>query len=144
MLVYCMFHSSLLHLQLLPDVTRYKYSHAKKHCEYLGVGEPVQTCKLSREKFKTDQLDHFIDFITSKHIIKDQPFGEKTLRLTTGEIIKIPSVIRSLAPSNIISQYLALCKEDIVIPLGEFLYTYYELDWSLYFVFKTKCQRNDN
>ena len=79
----------------------------------------MKKTKQTREKFDTDQLEHFIDFITSGHIIKDQPFGEKTLKLTNGEIIKIPSVIRSLAPSTIILQYTALCKEENINPLGK-------------------------
>ena len=59
-----------------------------------------------------------MDFITSGHVIKDQPFGEKTLRLASGEVIKIPSVVRSLAPTTIINQYIALCEEDNIRPLG--------------------------
>ncbi|CAG2250954.1 unnamed protein product [Mytilus edulis] len=42
----------------------------------------------------------------------------KDLKLTNGEIIKIPSVIRSLAPSTIILQYTALYKEENINPLG--------------------------
>ncbi|CAC5400064.1 unnamed protein product [Mytilus coruscus] len=97
---------------------QYKFKAAKKHCKEFGTGEPVMKTKQTREKFDTDQLEHFIEFITSGHIIKDQPFGEKTLKLTNGEIIKIPSVIRSLAPSTIILQYTALCKEENIKPLG--------------------------
>ncbi|XP_061190254.1 uncharacterized protein LOC133198128 [Saccostrea echinata] len=104
--------------KLIPDVTRYKYDKAREHSEAFGVGEPVRPFKQSREKFDADQLDHFIDFITNGHVIKDQPLGEKTLKLTTGEIIKIPSVIRSLTPTSVIQQYIALCKEENVKPLG--------------------------
>ena len=36
-----------------------------------------------REKYTVEQLDHFIDLITSGQIIKDQPFGEKSLKMET-------------------------------------------------------------
>lgn len=106
--------------QLIPDVTRYKFTEARKHAAYTGVGNPVEAKQQHRVKFDSDQLEHFVDFITSDHIIKDLPFGEKTLKLTSGEVIQIPLVIRSLAPSTIISQYSALCKEENVTPLGIF------------------------
>ncbi|XP_076084450.1 uncharacterized protein LOC143055196 [Mytilus galloprovincialis] len=104
--------------KLIPGLTRYKFNQAKEHIEQFGVGEPVTTKKLSREKYTVSQLDHFIDFITSGQIVKDQPFGEKTLKMETGEVIIIPTVIRSLTPSSIISQYVALCNEENVKPLG--------------------------
>jgi hypothetical protein len=50
----------------------------KQHCNQFGIGEPVSKTKQVREKFDVGQLDHFIDFILSSHIIKDQPFEEKT------------------------------------------------------------------
>ncbi|CAG2198657.1 unnamed protein product [Mytilus edulis] len=103
--------------KLIPGLTRYKFNQAKEHIEQFGVGEPVTTKKLSREKYTVSQLDHFIDFITSGQIVKDQPFGEKTLKMETGELIIIPTVIRSLTPSSIISQYVALCNEENVKPL---------------------------
>lgn len=75
--------------------------------------------KSTREKYSADQLNHFVDFITSEQVIKDQPYGEKTLKLKSGVVITIPTVIRSLTPSTIISQYSAICNEEYVQPLGE-------------------------
>ena len=40
------------------------------------------------------QLDHFINFITSGHLIQDLPFGEKRLKLTSGKEIKVLNIIR--------------------------------------------------
>ncbi|XP_062597521.1 uncharacterized protein LOC134258946 [Saccostrea cucullata] len=104
--------------ELLPTVTRYKFNQAKEHIQEHGVGEPISKRKVPREKYTHSQLDHFIDFITSGDIIKDQPFGEKTLKMETGEVLKIPTVIRCLAPSTIISRYTDVCKEDNIKPLG--------------------------
>ena len=39
------------------------------------------------------KFEHFISFITSPHIIQDVPFGEKIIKLSTGEEITTPYVI---------------------------------------------------
>ena len=58
------------------------------------------------------KLDHFLEFITSTHIIQDLPFGEKTLKLSSNAEIKVPNVVlRSLIPEQIVLQYLGYCKD---------------------------------
>ena len=57
------------------------------------------------------KLEHFVSFITSPHVIQDVPSGEKLLKLSTGEIIKIPYVIRTLIPERIVQQYQQYCCE---------------------------------
>lgn len=41
------------------------------------------------------------------------PFGERKIKLSSGEHIIVPDVIRNMIPSRIVSQYLAYCKETI-------------------------------
>jgi hypothetical protein len=43
----------------------------------------------------------------------DIPFGERKLKLTSGEKLVVPDVIRNIIPTRIVSQYLAYCKETI-------------------------------
>ena len=50
------------------------------------------------------KLEHFISFITSPHIIQDVPFGEKIIKLSTGEAITTPNVIRTMIPERIVQQ----------------------------------------
>ncbi len=74
------------------------------------------------ERYTERQLTHFIQFIQSPHITTDMPFGERKLKLSTGEKIIVPDVIRNIIPSRIVSQYLAYCQEtadtDDFKPLG--------------------------
>ena len=63
------------------------------------------------QRYSEKQLVHFIDFIQSPHITTDLPFGERKLKLSTGEKIIVPDVIRNVIPSRIVCQYLAYCKE---------------------------------
>ena len=99
-------------------LTRYTFYSAKKHAQDVGIGIPVEPSKIPRSKIDDLQLDHFLDFITSNHLIKDLPLGEKSRELSTGELILTPNVIRSLAPATIIRQYTQLCEEENIKRLG--------------------------
>ena len=102
----------------IPSLTKYQFYCAKKYAKNIGVGIPLEYNKVPRMKIDEGQLDHFLDFITSNHIVKDLPIGEKTLQLSTGELIQTPNVIRSLASATIIRQYTTLCEEENIKPLG--------------------------
>ena len=58
-----------------------------------------------------EKLDHFLSFITSTHIVQDLPFGEKTVKLSSNAEIKVPNVVRSLIPEQIVLQYLGYCSD---------------------------------
>ena len=58
------------------------------------------------------QLDHFLDFITSTHVIQDLPFGQKSIKLSTKEVITVPNVIRMMVPEFIVKQHLAYSSES--------------------------------
>ena len=60
-------------------MTTWRYCDAKKHGKIVdGAGLPVSDTP-SRDKIDSSSLEHLIDVITSSHIIKDLPFGQKTL-----------------------------------------------------------------
>ncbi|XP_063436493.1 uncharacterized protein LOC134717925 [Mytilus trossulus] len=103
---------------MIPGLTSYRYYAAKKHISEVGCGLPIQEMKQMREKIDPCQLEPFLDFITSSHIIKDLPFGERKLKLSTGDIICTPNVIRAIAPTSIIRQYKQFCEDEEIKPLG--------------------------
>ena len=65
-----------------------------------------------------EKLDHFLSFITSTHIVQDLPFGEKSLKLSSSAVIKVPNVIRSIIPEHIIEQYKGYCLESGFTPIS--------------------------
>ena len=68
-----------LFFQFILSMIIWRYYEAKKHDKMFdGVGLPVSD-KPSGDKIDDSSLEHFIDFTTSSHIIKDLPFGQKTL-----------------------------------------------------------------
>lgn len=97
--------------EFIPGLTKYRYSVANLHRLQYGRGVPVPKAKTSRVRIERDKLDHFLTFITSPHIIQDLPFGEKTLRLSSGSSISIPNVVRTMIPRRICEQYSAFCNE---------------------------------
>ena len=78
----------------------------------------MPTTQHTRMYVKPGQLSHFLNFITSGHIIQDLPFGEKKLKLSSSEELTIPNVIRTLIPAQIILQYEQVCSEEGFKPMG--------------------------
>lgn len=105
--------------QLIPGLSRYKLSIARKHSIQYGRGVEVPKTHTPRMRIDEAQLDHFITFITSSHIVQDLPYGEKILKLTTGEVLMVPNSIRMMIPDRICQQYTQYCKETGFEPMGK-------------------------
>eukprot|EP00058_Branchiostoma_floridae_P015299 XP_002600787.1 hypothetical protein BRAFLDRAFT_95073 [Branchiostoma floridae] len=105
--------------KLMPGLTRYQVTAAKKHMYQHGRGAPLPPSPDVRMRVDPGKLDHFISFITSAHVVQDLPFGEKTLKLSSGETLKVPNTIRAMIPERIVSQYQQYCAETHVVPMGK-------------------------
>ena len=97
--------------EFIPGLTQYRYTMANLHRMQYGRGAPVPLQRTARIKIDLQQLDHFLGFITSPHLVQDLPFGEKNLELSSGEIIAVPNVIRTMIPERIAMQYIQFCAE---------------------------------
>ena len=102
----------------IPGLTRYRFSVARKHALIHGRGVPLPMIKQTKMFVSQIQLDHFLDFITSPYVIQDMPFGQKSIELSTKEIVKVPNVIRMLIPESIVKQYLGYAVETNFKALG--------------------------
>ena len=103
----------------IPNLTRYRFSTARKHVlvQGRGVPLPLQSSR-TRLAVSQTQLDHFLDFITSQHVIQDLPFGQKSITLSTKEVITVPNVVRMMIPESIVKQYLSYAEECGFTPLS--------------------------
>ena len=63
------------------------------------------------------QVGHFLDFITSLHVIRDLPFGQRSIKLSTNEVVSVPNVVRMMIPESIVKQYFAYAEESNFEPL---------------------------
>ena len=103
----------------IPGLTRYRFTLANLHRLQYGCGAPVKHQPSPRIRVDRQQLDHFLAFITSPHLVQDLPFGQKTLKLSSGQLIEIPNVIRTMIPQRIARQYSHYCEETNFKPFSE-------------------------
>ena len=79
-------------------LTLYRFNIARHHQLLHGRGAVLSTEHHTRMYVAPGQLSHFLNFITSGHIIQDLPFGEKKLKLSSNEELVIPNVIKLSLP----------------------------------------------
>ena len=103
----------------IPGLTRYRYSVANLHRLQFGRGAPVEHQSLTRIKVDLKQLDHFLGFITSPHLVQDLPFGSTKLKLASGHTIEVPNVIRAMIPQRIVRQYSQYCNDTGFTPFSK-------------------------
>ena len=72
-----------------------------------------------RMKVDYAKVDHFLNFITSLHIVQDMPFGERMLKCSTGEVVTTPNAVRMLIPERITQQYFQFCAETEFTPVSK-------------------------
>ena len=102
----------------LSNITEYRVKTARQHAFRFGRGTPVTISKSPRMRVNEEQLDHFLTFITSPHVIQDLPFGQKTLALADGTVVETPNIIRTLIPERIVAQYKQYCEEVEFTPFS--------------------------
>jgi hypothetical protein len=106
-------------LEYIPGLTQYRYTSANLHRQQYGRAAPVPKTDARRLRIDRRQLDHFLCFITSPHLVQDLPFGENKLTLSSGQIITVPNVIRTMVPQRIVNQYKLYCEEKSFAPLND-------------------------
>ena len=104
--------------QFIPGITEYRIKAARQHEIQYGRGVPLPVTKSPRIRVDESQLDHFLCFITSPHVVQDLPFGQRYLYLTNGNILETPNVIRSMIPQRITEQYRQFCSETNFTPFS--------------------------
>ncbi|XP_031575425.1 uncharacterized protein LOC116309034, partial [Actinia tenebrosa] len=103
----------------IPGLTKYRYTAANLHRLQFGRGVPVLVQTSARIRIDSKQLDHFLSFITSPHLVQDLPFGQKHLTLSSGKVLEVPNVIRTMIPRRIVQQYSRYCEETNFHPLSD-------------------------
>ena len=99
---------------LIPILSRYKFSAARKHALSYGQGQKVPSPDFSREGTTAAQISHFLDFVMSPAIITDMPYGETKLKLSSGETMHVPKIILNSVRSRVIEQYFSYCEELVM------------------------------
>ena len=90
----------------IPDLTRYRFTTARDHALCYGRGVLPSPVVHTKMFVSQTQVDHFLDFITSPHVIQDLPFGQRSIKLSTKEVVIVPNVVRMMISESIVKQYL--------------------------------------
>ena len=72
-------HLNRCEVVMIPGLTSYRYTVANLHLLQSSCEAPVPVEHSTHLCIEKDQLDHFLGFITSPHLVQDLPFGERTL-----------------------------------------------------------------
>ena len=102
----------------IPDLTRYRFTTATDHALRYGRGVLPSPVVHTKMFVSQTQVDHFLDFITSPHVIQDLPFGQRSIKLSTNEVVIVPNVVRMMIPESIVKQYLAYAEESNFDPMS--------------------------
>lgn len=105
--------------EYIPGLTQYRFTMANLHRLQYGRGAPVPMKNSPRLRISQQQLDHFLSFVTSPHLVQDLPFGQKELKMSSGKTITVPNVIRTMIPQRIVKQYSQYCEESDFKPFSE-------------------------
>ena len=105
-------------LKLVPGLTKFRIDEARKHAFQTKPGELIEPPTITRSRLDPAKVDHFLDFISSPSFLQDVAYGTKTLKLSNGEKIDIPNVVRTVISSRLIQLYQTYCLESCFKPLG--------------------------
>lgn len=91
---------------------------AREHAHNIGPGLPVEKKFSNRVRIDMTKLDHFLTFVNRPYFYQDVAYGNRMLKLDSGERLSMPNIIRTVTRSTMIAQYLGYCKEDNFEPLS--------------------------
>ena len=102
----------------IPGLTEYRFKIARVHRIEYGRGAALPLSKSPRMRVDGGQLDHFLTFITSPHVVQDLPFGQRYLQLSSGKVLETPNIIHTMIPQRIVRQYQQYCEETSFKPFS--------------------------
>ena len=80
--------------------------------------EPPQ---IKRSRLHSAKVDHFLDFVSSPSFLQDFAYGTKKLKLSDGDTLEIPNVVRTVIASRLVQLYTLYCSETGFQPLGRLM-----------------------
>ena len=103
---------------MVPGLTTWRIDQARKHAAVVGKGVSEEREPVIRYRLDGEKVDHFLDFISSPHYLQDAAYGTRKLKMSTGETIEIPDMVRTVISSRLVKLYQSYCREVDFHPLG--------------------------
>ena len=83
-------------MEIIPGLSKWKIDEARKYSREVGSGMPIPAQHIRRERLSPDKIDHFLDFIAQRYFPHDVAYGTKCMKLSIGQTVVIPNVIRTV------------------------------------------------
>ena len=104
--------------ELVPGLTTWRTDQARKHAVVVGAGHSEVREPVMRYRLEGEKVDHFLDFISSPHYLQDVAYGTRKIKMSSGESLEIPDLVRTVISSRMVKLYQLYCSEVGFQPLG--------------------------
>ncbi|RMX44413.1 hypothetical protein pdam_00011219, partial [Pocillopora damicornis] len=94
------------------------YDEARKHAFLNEPGQQMEPPQIKRSRLHSAKVDHFLDFVSISSFLQDVVHGTKKLKLSDGDTLEIPNVVRTVIASSLVQLYTLYCSETGFQPLG--------------------------
>ena len=91
-------------------VTKYVIEKARKIRSDFGAGATPPVKTIYRQRLSLPKAEHFLDFLFETGLFQDVAYGTTSLKLSDGQKILIPHIIRSTLKMNIVRVYINHCE----------------------------------
>ena len=135
-----MFSKSQLQ-EFIPGISKRQIDEARRHADLRGPGKPSSPPEIRRMRLEATKTDHFLDFISSSSLLQDVSYGTKSLKLDSGEKLRVRLQYDHKQATNAILLWKAYllrtvtqekAKQDILANLGK-RSTLMIMDWAMKF-----------
>ena len=82
--------------EFLSRISLRQIKNARKHAQEHGPGEPIVKEQNFRCRLDMEKVKEFVYFISRSTFLQDVAFGTKTLKLSSGESLPIPALVRAM------------------------------------------------
>lgn len=103
---------------LYDPITEWQIRKAKLHAKNNGPGAPLEKPVFHRVRLDMVKVEHLLDFINRPYFHQDVAYGTRTLKLSSGEKLVMPNVVRTVTRSTMLAQYWQYCSEEEFEPLS--------------------------
>ncbi len=93
----------------IPDLGLKAYTNARHYGKKMGTGKPPSKEIQRRQKYDPAAVSDFVSYVVQQST--DLPFGERTLKLSSGENLVVPNMVRNCQAEQLVENYLASCVE---------------------------------
>ena len=106
-------------LKIAFNVTDWQIRMGREHSAKYGAGAYLEKRTIFRHRLDTGKVKIFLEFICQSNYLQDVAYGHRMLKINDDISIAIPDSIRLAFHKTIITDYLDMCLEENLMPLGQ-------------------------